>query len=259
MGRDAFVTGVFGEEVFTQVFAEVAGEVAYFADAVDVSAVGVAPAGGVTADVTTAEGVGVSLSDEAVVVVGEGVDFCAHAVGVSVDIAEFVLDAVPLFAEFGGVDEDVGDEVEMDVSVFLFFGFPEVVDHSVLFAQFGEELVEEAGFDDLIGVTLGTAQGDGDQGDAEFYPATGVAVVGPFCFGEEKEPFEGGLEAAGGFDGDDAFGIVVAGRTPAIGAREIIAAVGTGADVLVVDGNAVGFYGYGGDGDHVFLSCGMIR
>lgn len=43
----------------------------------------------------------------------------------------------------------------MDVSVFLFFGPPDVVDHAVLFAEFGEELVEETGFNDLIGMALG--------------------------------------------------------------------------------------------------------
>lgn len=42
------------------------------------------------------------------------------------------------------------------------------------------------------------------------------------------------------------------GRTPAVRLREIIAGTGTGFEVLVVDGDAVGFYGYGGDDDHVF-------
>lgn len=162
MGRDVFVFCVFGEEVFAKVFAEVTGEVTDFADAVDVGAVGVAPAGGMAADVAAAEGCGVGLSDEAVVVVGEGVDFGAHAVGIGVDVTEFVLDAVPFLTESGGVDEDVCDEVEMDVSVFLFFGSPKVVDHAVLLTEFGEELVEQTGFYDLIGVALGAAEGDGD-------------------------------------------------------------------------------------------------
>ena len=187
-----------------------------------------------------------------VVVVGEGVDFGAHAVGVGIDVAEFVLDAVPFFAELGGIDEDVCEEVEMDVPVFLFFGPPDVVDHAVLFAEFGEELVEETGFNDLIGMTLGAAEGNGDQGYAEFYPAAGVAVVGPFCFGEEKEPFDSGLNATGRFGGDDTLRIVLTGTAPAIRFGEIIFTTGTGFEVLVVDGDAVGLYGYGGDDDHDF-------
>ncbi len=85
-----------------------------------------------------------------------------HAVGIGIDVAEFVLNAVPLFAEFGGIDEDVCEEVEMDVPVFLFFGPPNVVDHAVLFPEFGEELIEQTGFNDLIGMTLGAAEGNGD-------------------------------------------------------------------------------------------------
>lgn len=179
-------------------------------------------------------------------------DFGAHAVGIGIDITEFVLDAVPLFAEFGSIDEDVCEEVEMDVSVFLFFGPPDVVDHTVLFAEFGEELVEETGFNDLIGMALGAAEGDSDQGYAEFHPAAGVAVVGPFCFGEEKEPFDSGLNAAGRFGRDDAFRIVLTGTAPAIRFGEIIFTTGTGFEVLVVNGDAVGLYGYGGDDDHDF-------
>ena len=251
-GRDVFVFLVFGEEVFAKVFTEVTGEVADFADAVDVGAVGVAPAGSVAGNVATAEGCGIGLVDVTVVVVGEGVNFGAHAVGVSIDVTEFVLDVVPLFAEFGGIDEDVCEEVEMDVSIFLFFGPPDVVDHAVLFAEFGEELVEQAGFNDLIGMALGAAEGNGDQGDAEFYPAAGVAVVGPFCFGEEKEPFDVGLNAAGRFGRDDALRIVLTGTAPAIRFGEIIFTTGTGFEVLVVDGDSVGLYGYGGDDDHDF-------
>lgn len=55
-GRYVFVFFVFGEEVFAKVFTEVTGEIVDFADAVDVRAVGVAPAGSVTGDVATAEG-----------------------------------------------------------------------------------------------------------------------------------------------------------------------------------------------------------
>ena len=251
-GRDVFVFFVFGKEVFAKVFTEVAGKVADFADAVDVGAVGVAPAGSVAGNVATAEGCGIGLVDVTVVVVGEGVDFGAHAVGVGIDVAEFVLDAVPFFAELGGIDEDVCEEVEMDVPVFLFFGPPDVVDHAVLFAEFGEELIEQAGFNDLIGMALGAAEGNGDQGYAEFYPAAGIAVVGPFCFGEEKEPFDGGLNATGRFGGDDALRIVLTGTAPAIRFGEIIFMTGTGFEVLVVDGDAVGLYGYGGDDDHDF-------
>ncbi len=126
-GRDVFVFFVFGEEVFAEVFAEVAGEVADFADAVNVGAVGVAPSGSVTGDVATAEGLGVGLVDVVVVVVGEGVYFGVHVFGICVDVAEFVLDAVPFLAQDGGVDEDVCEEVEVDVSVLLFFGSPDVV------------------------------------------------------------------------------------------------------------------------------------
>lgn len=54
-GRDVFVSFVFGEEVFAKVFTEVTGEIADFADAVDVGAIGVAPAGSVAADVATTE------------------------------------------------------------------------------------------------------------------------------------------------------------------------------------------------------------
>jgi len=252
MGRDVFVAGVFGEEVFAEVFAEVAGEVADFADAVDVGAVGVAPAGSVAGDVATAKGCGVGLVDVTVVVVGEGVYFGIHAMGIGIDVAEFVLDAVPFFAEFGGGDEDVCEEVEVDVSVFLFFSSPNVVKHAVLFAEFGEELVEETGFNDLVGVALGAAECEGDEGYAEFYPATGVAVVGAFCSGEEKEPFDGGLDAAGSFGRDDAFRIVLTGQAPTIRLGKIIFTTGTGFEVLVVDGDAVGFDGYGGDGDHDF-------
>lgn len=50
--------------------------------------------------------------------------------------------AVPFLAEFEGIEVDVGYEVEVYVSVLLFFGSPYVVVHSVLFAEFGEELVE---------------------------------------------------------------------------------------------------------------------
>ena len=128
----------------------------------DVGAVGIAPAGSVAGDVATAEGGVVGLCEVAVVVIGKGLNFCTHAVGIGIDVAKFVLDTVPFFAEFGCIDEDVGDEVEMDVSVFLFFGSPKVVDHSVLFTEFGEELVEETGFDDLVGMALGAAKGDGD-------------------------------------------------------------------------------------------------
>ena len=183
-------------------------------------------------------------------------DFGAHAVGVGIDVAEFVLDAVPFFAELGGIDEDVCEEVEMDVSVFLFFGPPDVVYHAVLFTKFGEELVEEAGFNDLIGMALGAAEGNGDQGDAEFYPAAGVAVVGPFCFGEEKEPFDSGLNATSRFGRDDALRIVLTGPAPAIRFGEIIFTTGTGFEVLVVDGDAVGVYGYGGDDDPDFCVVG---
>ena len=55
-GRYIFVFFVFREEVFAKVFTEVAGEIADFADAVDVGAIGVAPAGSVAANVATAEG-----------------------------------------------------------------------------------------------------------------------------------------------------------------------------------------------------------
>ncbi len=124
--------------------------------------------------------------------------------------------------------------------------------HAVLFAEFGEELVEETGFNDLVGVALGSAECEGDEGYAEFDPAAGVAVVGTFCFGEEKEPFDGGLDAAGSFGRDDAFRIVLTGQAPTIRFWEIIFTTGTGVEVLVVDGDSVGFYGYGGDGDHDF-------
>ncbi|WP_419545771.1 hypothetical protein [Odoribacter laneus] len=179
-------------------------------------------------------------------------DFGAHAVGVSIDVAELILDAVPLFAELGGIDKDVCEEVEMDVPVFLFFGPLDVVDHAVLFAEFGEELVEQAGFNDLIGMTLGAAEGNGDQGYAEFHPAAGVAVVGAFCFGEEKQPFDCGLNAAGRFGGDDTLRIVLTGPAPAIRFGKIIFTTGTGFEVLVVNGDSVGLYGYGGDDDHDF-------
>lgn len=77
----------------------------------DVGAVGIAPAGSVTSDVATAEGCGIGLVDVTVVVVGEGVYFGAHAVGVGIDVAEFVLDAVPFFAEFGGPPaESIGQQ-----------------------------------------------------------------------------------------------------------------------------------------------------
>lgn len=178
--------------------------------------------------------------------------FGAHAVGVGIDVAKFVLDAVPFFAEFGSVDEDVCEEVEVDVSVFLFFGSPDVVVHAVLFAEFGEELVEETGFNDLIRMALGTAEGNGNQGYTEFYPAAGVAVVGTFCFGEEKEPFDSGLNAAGRFGGDDALRIVLTGPAPAVRFGKIIFTTGTGFKALVVDGDAMWLYGYGGDDYHVF-------
>ena len=101
-------------------------------------------------------------------------------------------------------------------------------------------------------MTLGAAEGNGDEGYAEFHPAAGVAVIGPFCFGEEKEPFDSGLNATGRFRRDDALRIVLTGTAPAIRFGEIIFTAGTGFEVLVVNGDAMWLYGYGGDDDHDF-------
>ena len=75
-------------------------------------------------------------------VVVECADGVVHPAGVGINITEFVLDAVPPLPEFGSIEDGVCDEMEMDVSVLLFFGPPDVVCHSVLFPEFGEELVE---------------------------------------------------------------------------------------------------------------------
>lgn len=89
------------------------------------------------------------------------------------------------------MDEHVGDQVKVDVSIFLFFGSPNVMDHAVLFPEFGEKLIEQAGFDDLVGMALGTAQGECDERYPESYPTMGFPVVRLFGFGKEKQPFEG--------------------------------------------------------------------
>lgn len=191
MRGNCIIGGVFREQVFAKVFTQVTDKITDPADAVYIGTVGVPPTGCHPVDVTLPEYVGVGLSDKGIVIIGKRVNLCVHPVGVGIDVTEFVLDAVPLFPELGGMNEHVGDQVKVDVPVFLFFRSPNVVDHAVLFTEFGEKLIEQAGFDDLVGVALGTAQGKRDERYPESYPTMDFPVVRFFGFGKEKEPFEG--------------------------------------------------------------------
>lgn len=186
MRGDCIIGGVFREQVFTKVFTQVTGEVTNPADAMDISAVGILPTGCRPVDVTLPEYCGAGLSGKGVVIIGKRVNLCVHPVGIGIDVAEFVLDAVPLFPELGGLNKYVCDQVKVDVSVFLFFRSPNVMDHAVLFPEFGEKLIEQAGFDDLVGMALGTTQCERDERYPESYPAMGFPVVRFFGFGKEK-------------------------------------------------------------------------
>lgn len=102
-----------------------------------------------------------------------------HALGVAVDVAEgwLVDDGVPGVAELGVVDVLVAKDVEVDVSVFLLFGFPYVQLAFKLASQVGEEVVKGFLLDVLVGVYLRSGQGEGDECELVLY---GFNVLGTF-------------------------------------------------------------------------------
>lgn len=97
MRGDCIIGGVFREQVFTKVFTQVTDEVTNLANAMYVGTVRVSPTGCRPVNITLPEYVGVGLSCKGVVVIGKRVNLCVHPVGIGIDVAEFVLDAVPLF------------------------------------------------------------------------------------------------------------------------------------------------------------------
>ena len=102
--------------------------------------------------------------------------------------------------------------MEVYVAVGLLFGPPHVVVYVIALAHFIEELVKEVVFYLTVGVLLGCGEGEGDETEAEFYPAAFGTAVDFFIGGQKQHPLAGIFDALSGFVAHDAVVVVAVGE-----------------------------------------------